>query len=367
MPEAVGSDSFRQCVYIGYYLEKEGKDVYSLFKYTIKRILQLIPVLLGVSIIVFLIMRVFSPDPAGVVLGQHATPAAMQAWRQENGLNDPIWLQYWNFLIDALRGDLGTSYYTHSPVTQEIASRFPATVELAICAIILASVFGILLGVISSVKKNSLADHASMILALIGVSMPIFWSGMLMIILFSGTWHLLPSSGRIDPMLQPVGGTGLYLIDTLFSGDFEAFGNALQHLILPTVALSLYSMAIITRMTRSSMLETLDQDYIRTAEAKGLTRGRVVQHHALRNAMIPVTTVIGLQFGSLLGGAVLTETVFAWPGIGKYTVECILKSDFPVVQGVVLLIAVIFVLLNLVVDIIYAFLDPRIKYAKKEG
>jgi peptide/nickel transport system permease protein len=338
-----------------------------LIKYTIKRILQLIPVLIGVSLVVFLIMRVFSPDPAPVVLGEHASKAAMNAWRDAHGLNDPIVIQYLDFLKNALTGNMGNSYYTNTPVMNEIMSRFPATVELAICAIIFASVIGVLLGVVCSIKKNTIIDYGSTLLALIGVSMPIFWLGILLIILFSGTWHLLPSTGRITPMLAPVGGTGLYLLDTLTSGDFEAFGDAIRHIIMPTIALSMYSMAIITRMTRSSMLETLDKDFIRTARAKGLNNRRVVKHHALRNAMIPITTVIGLQFGSLLGGAVLTETVFAWPGIGGYTVECIQKSDFPVVQAVVLIIATIYVIINLIVDLIYAVLDPRIKYSKEEG
>jgi len=338
-----------------------------MLKYIIKRILMLIPVLLGVSIIVFLIMRVFSPDPAPIVLGQHATQQAVETWRQANGLNDPIILQYFHFITGAVTGDMGTSYYTKAPVLQEILSRFPATIELALVAIILAAIFGILIGVISAVKKNSIFDNAGMFIALIGVSMPIFWLGILLIILFSGTLHWLPSSGRINPMLQPAGVTGFYLIDSLIAGDMEAFADALQHLVLPAVALAMYSMAIIARMSRSSMLETLQQDYIRTARAKGVSEGRVIRKHALRNGLIPIVTVIGLQLGSLLGGAVLTETVFSWPGIGAYTVTCILKSDFPVVQGVVLLIATVFVLVNLVVDVIYAFLDPRIKFSKKEG
>lgn len=338
-----------------------------MLKYIVKRILMLIPVLIGVSVIVFLIMRVFSPDPAPIVLGQHATIEAADKWREANGLNAPIYIQYFNFVKGAITGNFGTSYYTKSPVIEEIMSRFPATIELAIAAIIVAALVGILIGVVSAVKKNSIFDHSGMLLALIGVSMPIFWLGILFIILFSGILHLLPSGGRIDPLMQPAGGTGFYLIDTLAAGDFEAFLDALKHLILPALALGMYSMAIIARMTRSSMLDTLNQDYIRTAKAKGLKKSKVIFHHGLRNAMIPVTTVIGLQLGSLLGGAVLTETVFSWPGIGNYTVQCILKSDFPVVQGVVLLIACIFVLVNLVVDIIYAFLDPRIKFSKKEA
>jgi peptide/nickel transport system permease protein len=337
-----------------------------MLKYIIKRILMLIPVLIGVSMVVFLIMRVFSPDPAPIVLGQHATQEAAEAWRQVNGLNDPIYLQYFHYLQGALTGDLGTSYYTKTPVVKEIFTRFPATIELAVVAIILASLFGILIGVISAVKKNSIFDNAGMLLALIGVSMPIFWLGILLIILFSGTLHWLPSNGRINPLLQPGHVTGFYLIDSLVTGNMSAFMDGLRHLILPASALAMYSMAIITRMTRSSMLDTLQQDYIRTARAKGISESRVIYKHALRNGLIPIITVIGLQLGSLLGGAVLTETVFSWPGIGAYTVACILKSDFPVVQGVVLLVAAIFVLVNLLVDVIYAFIDPRIKYSKKE-
>ncbi|SHI30652.1 ABC transporter permease [Desulfosporosinus lacus] len=337
-----------------------------MLKYIFKRILMLIPVLIGVSIIVFLIMRVFSPDPAPIVLGQHATQEAVEVWRQANGLNDPIYLQYFHYITGALTGDLGTSYYTKMPVTKEIFARFPATIELALVAIMLASFFGILIGVISAVKKNSIFDNAGMFIALIGVSMPIFWLGILLIIFFSGTLHWLPSSGRIDPLLQPLDITGFYLIDSLMTNNMDGFKDAFRHLVLPASALAMYSMAIIARMTRSSMLETLQQDFIRTARAKGISEGRVIIRHALRNGLIPIVTVIGLQLGSLLGGAVLTETVFSWPGIGAYTVACILKSDFPVVQGVVLLIASIFVLVNLIVDVFYAFLDPRIKYSKKE-
>lgn len=338
-----------------------------MFRYILKRLLLLIPVLIGVSIIVFAIMRVFSPDPAPIVLGQHATEASIDAWREANGLNDPIYIQYWDFLKGIFTGDLGTSYYTKTPVLDEVISRFPATVELALCSIIFASVFGIIIGVISAVKKNSIFDNIGMVLALIGVSMPIFWLGLILIIVFSSVLGILPSGGRIDPMLQPHGMTGLFLLDTLIIGDIEAFLDALKHIILPSLALGLSSMAIITRMTRSSMLETLSQDYIRTARSKGISESKVIRKHALRNALIPIVTVIGLQLGGLLGGAVLTESVFAWPGIGSYTVQAILKSDFPVVQGVVMLIAIIFVVMNLIVDIIYAFLDPRIKYSTKEG
>ncbi|MGI6080975.1 MAG: ABC transporter permease [Candidatus Avilachnospira sp.] len=337
-----------------------------MLKYIGKRLLMLIPVLFGVSLIVFFLMRVCAPDPAPIVLGQHATQESMNAWREANGLNDPIVVQYIDFIKGALTGDLGTSYFTKAPVTEEIMARFPATVELALVAIVLASLLGVSVGVISAVKKNSIFDNGGMLLSLVGVSVPIFWLGIMLIILFSGTMHWLPSSGRIDPALRPDTITGFMLIDCLLQGDTEAFADALRHMILPAITLSLYSMAIIARMTRSSMLDTLKQDYIRTAKAKGISDSKVDTKHALRNAMMPIVTVIGLQLGSLLGGAVLTESVYSWPGLGNYTVQCIMKSDFPVIQGVVLLIAVIFVLMNLLVDVLYAFLDPRIKYAKKE-
>ncbi len=337
-----------------------------MLKYVIKRVLMVIPVMIGVSIIVFSLMRVFSPDPAPIVLGQHATIETMEAWRDANGLNDPVVTQYFKYLAGAFKGDLGTSYYTKTPVTEEIFARFPATIELAIAAIIFASIVGILLGIVAAVKKNSVFDAAGSLFALVGVSIPIFWLGILLIMFFSGYLHLLPSGGRIDVLLKPAEVTGFYMVDAIIEGNWEAFGDALKHIILPALALGMYSMAIITRMTRSSMLETLGQDYIRTARAKGISEGKVIGKHALRPSLIPVTTVIGLQFGSLLGGALLTESVFSWPGIGKFTVDCILKSDFPVVQGIVLLVAVIFVTINLVADLAYASLDPRIKYSSKK-
>lgn len=338
-----------------------------MLKYVLKRIAWVIPVMIGVSIIVFSLMRVFSPDPAPIVLGQHATQESVDAWREEKGLNEPVYVQYWSFLKGALHGDLGVSYYSSTPVAKEIGARFPATIELAVAAILFATIIGILLGVVAAVKKNSIFDAAGMLVALVGISIPIFWLGIMMIMLFSGYLHLLPTGGRINVLLEPPEVTGFYLIDSVLAGDRAAFKDALIHLILPALTLGMYSMAIITRMTRSTMLDTLGQDYIRTGRAKGISEYKVIGKHALRNSMIPVTTVIGLQFGALLGGALLTESVFAWPGIGKFTVDSIMKSDFPMVQGIVLLIAVIFVLVNLAADLMYAYLDPRIKYGSKKG
>ena len=335
--------------------------------YFIKRVLMLIPVLFFVSVLVFLIMRVFSPDPATIVLGQHTTLEKANAWREQMGLNEPIIEQYIDYMTKVLHGDFGVSYFTNTPVTTELLSRLPATIELSVIAIIIASIVGVFFGIISAVKKNSIIDNFTMTTALIGVSMPVFWLGMLLIILFSGYLHLVPSGGRIDALMRPYDGTGFYLYDTLVIGDYEAFFNALQHAILPAVTLAGYSMAIITRMTRSSMLDVLHQDYIRTAKAKGLSSYKVIFKHAFRNALLPIITVIGLQFGSLLSGAVLTETVFAWPGIGAYSVQCILRSDFPVIQGVVLIVAFIFVVMNLSVDLLYAALDPRVKYSQESA
>lgn len=334
-----------------------------MFKYFIKRLLLLIPVVLGVSIIVFFIMHVLTTDPTSIILGQHASQEQIDALRQQLGLNDPLYKQYLSFIGGIVSGDFGTSLITKSSVATEIFSRFPATIELAIVSIIVASIVGITLGVLSAVKQNSILDYLCMGTSLIGVSMPIFWLGLILIVVFSVILGWLPVSGRATIGLEPTKITGLYLLDSLLTGNMTAFVDSLEHLVLPVIALASYSTAIIARMTRSAMLEVLGQDYIRTARSKGLVETIVVKSHGLRNALIPVSTVIGLQLGSLLGGAVLTETVFSWPGIGSYTIDAILKSDYPVVQGAVMIMAIIFVLVNLLVDLFYAFIDPRIKYS----
>lgn len=332
-------------------------------RYILKRLLLLIPVLLGVLIVVFIVLRVFTNDPAAMMLGQHATAAQVEALRHQLGLDQPLYVQFGTYLWQILHGDFGRSLMTKTPVIQEIAARFPATIELALVAIVLATFFGLIMGVVAAVKQNSFWDYFTMLGALVGVSMPIFWLGLLLIILFSVIMGVLPPAGRIDIGLEPVHITGLYLLDSLMTGNWAAFQSAFKHLILPAVALASYSTAIIARMTRSTMLEVIRQDYIRTARAKGLPERVVVYKHALRNAMIPVITVIGLQMGALLGGAVLTETVFSWPGLGSRLVDAILAADYPMVQGTVIIIATVFVVVNLIVDIIYAFLDPRIHYS----
>ena len=341
-------------------LQERGVNV---LKYIAHRLLLLIPVLFGVSLFVFLVLHLFTADPAAMMLGQHATAEQVEALRRQLGLNDPLYIQFGRFLRDILQGDFGRSLMTRAPVMEEILTRFPATIELAFTAILIASLVGITVGVISAVKQYSIFDYLSMIGALLGVSMPIFWLGLMLIILFSVTLGWLPVSGRVDIGLEPPAITHFYILDSILAGRWDSLISSLKHLALPAIALASYSTAIIARMTRSTMLEVIRQDYIRTARAKGLRETVVVYKHALRNALIPVVTVIGLQMGSLLGGAVLTETVFSWPGIGSLLVNAIMAADYPLVQGSVIFIATIYVVVNLIVDVLYAYLDPRIHYS----
>lgn len=338
--------------------------------YTVRRLLMLIPVLFGVTVLVFLVFNVTS-DPTLVILGKHASLEKMAELRESMGLNDPLWVQYGRYVWKLLHGDMGRSWFMQTPVALEVFKRFPHTVELAVSSLILAVLVGITVGVISAVRQYSWFDHAGMIGALLGVSMPIFWLGLILISLFAVKWQILPPSGRgtaellasipADPR-HPYW-SQFYILYGLFKGNWAWVADSLRHLVLPMVALAAHSMGIIARMTRSTMLEVIRLDYIRTARAKGLSERVVVYRHALKNALIPVVTVIGLQFGGLLGGAVLTETVFSWPGVGSLAVSAIQNSDLPLVQGTVLLSAVVFVFANLVVDLAYAFLDPRIHYS----
>lgn len=334
-----------------------------MWRYIVKRLLLLFPVLLGVSLFVFIVLHCFTTDPAALMLGQHATTEQIEALREELGLNDPLYVQFGRFLWDIAHGDFGRSLMTRAPVTHELLTRFPATIELSVAAMFIATLVGLTIGVISAVKQYSLFDYLSMVGALAGVSMPIFWLGLMLIILFAVNLHWLPVAGRIDIGLEPQHITGFYILDSIITGDWAALKSSIGHLVLPALALASYSMAIIARMTRSTVLEVIRADYIRTARAKGLRETVVIYKHALRNALIPVVTVIGLQMGMLLGGAVLTETVFSWPGIGSFLVNGILAADYPVVQGAVILIATVFVVVNLIVDILYGFLDPRIRYS----
>ncbi len=331
-------------------------------RYVGRRLLEMVPVSFGVLLVVFVIAHLTPADPVLVLLGEHASPAAVARLRAELQLNDPLPVQFLRYIGGVLRGDLGRSIQHSERVTVDLATRFPATIELTTTAMLIASTIGILTGIVAAARQNSWFDGISMFVALFGFSMPIFWLGIMLILLFA--WYLgwVPISGRLDYTIELTRVTNLYLLDALLTRNWAAFGNALHHLILPALTLSTVPLAIIARMTRSSLLEVLRQDYVRTARAKGLAEQVVVARHALKNAFIPVVTVIGLNVGGLLSGAILTETIFAWPGVGQLVVDAIFARDYPVVQGAVLVIALLFVLVNLLVDLSYAYLDPRIRY-----
>ena len=327
-----------------------------------KRLLQLIPVLLGMTFVVFMIIRAIPGNPAQVILGQLASKEAIEALENKLGLNQPWYTQYFDYLAGLLKGDLGESMRTVKPVAEEIWPYLAATMELAFFAIIIAVIIGINAGIISAWFQNSWFDYMAMVLALIGVSMPIFWLGLMEQWIFGIELQWFPTTGR-EEVRDPVNSiTSLYIIDTIIQGRFDQLGTVLKHLVLPGIALATIPMAIIARMTRSSMLEVMRADYVRTARAKGQKMFFVVYKHALKNAIIPVLTVIGLQTGLLLGGAILTETIFGWPGIGRYIYEAISFRDYPVIQSGILVVAFIFVMINLFVDILYGLVDPRIKY-----
>ena len=330
--------------------------------FILKRLLFLVPTLAGISLLVFLMIHLVPGDPAQVMLGERASAESLAALRAELGLDRPIYVQAGRFFLGLVQGDLGRSIKTHERVTTELKQRFPATMELTASSMVLAALVGIAAGALSAARRGSALDYTGMTIALVGVSMPIFWLGLVLILVFSVTFGIFPISGRIGASVYVREITGLYLVDTLLAGDLRAFGDAFRHLILPAVALGTVPMAVIARMTRSSMLEVLREDYIRTAWAKGLTEKVVVLRHALRNAFIPILTMIALEFGYLLGGAIITETIFAWPGVGRWLYLAVLARDFRAVQGGVLLIATSFVLVNLAADVLYAWLDPRIKY-----
>jgi len=328
--------------------------------FIIRRALSVIPTLFAVSIIVFLMLRLAPGDPAELLLGERATTESLAAMRDHLGLNEPIYTQYLMFLGRLVQGDLGETIWSRQKVAVEIKERFPATIELALAALVISSFFGLILGIISATKQYSVFDYLSMLGSLIGVSMPVFWLGLVLMLIFSVWLGWVPMSGRLGVAYDVDIITNFYLIDTLISGDWEDFKDAVRHLILPAIALSTIPLAIVARMTRSSMLEVLRQDYIKTAKAKGLSQFMIVMKHALRNGLIPVITVIGLQFGILLGGAILTETVFAWPGVGKWIFDGVVKRDYMVIQGGTLVVATSYVLVNLLVDITYAIINPRI-------
>jgi len=330
--------------------------------YAIRRSLTVIPVFLGVSVLVFGFIHLIPGDPATAMLGERATPERADAVRKQLGLDRPIYEQYFLYMSKVLRGDLGTSIVRGDPVLPDILRRFPATVELATAAIILALLGGIPIGIVSAVWRGSFMDSLARVWALVGVSMPIFWLGLMLAWVFGVMLKWLPTGFRLQAgtSFEPI--TNFVILDTILKGDWAALGDALRHIVLPSLALATIPLAVIARMTRASMLEVLSRDYIRTAEAKGLRQAKVVLHHAMRNALLPILTVVGLQVGSLLAGAILTETIFSWPGIGRWVFESIEARDYAIVQGASLFIAVVVVVVNLATDLLYAAVDPRIKY-----
>src|SRR5699024_3587504 len=333
-----------------------------MLKYILKRILLTIPVLIGVSILTFSLIHLIPGDPAKSMLGTKATETQLELLREELGLNDPYIVQYGNFIGKIVQGDLGESIQSNESIAYELLQKLPATIELTIFAMILAIAVGITAGVIAVVKQYSWFDNISMTGALFGVSMPIFWLGLMMILLFSVQLQLLPPSGRLSSCIDLETITNFYLLDSILQWNWAAFKDSFFHLLMPSLALGTIPMAIIARMTRSSMLEVMHQDYIQTADAKGLKKRIIIFRHALKNAFLPVLTVIGLQFGFLLGGAVLTESIFSWPGVGRYVYLSVLGRDYPVVQSTILVIAIIFVFVNLITDLLYKYFDPRIRY-----
>ncbi len=336
-----------------------------MLRFILTRVSLVIPTFLGITFLTFILIRLVPGDPIEVRTGERGiAPERLAELRHEMGLDRPLWHQFLDYVSNVLHGDFGLSLITHNSVLSEFLTLFPATLELALCAMLFATLVGLPAGILAAVKRGSLFDHGVMGLSLTGYSMPIFWWGLLLILFFSVGLGWTPVSGRLDLVYYVEPSTGFMLIDTLKAGDYEAFRSALGHLVLPTIVLGTVPLAVVARMTRSAMLEVLGEDYIRTARAKGLADGRVIGMHALRNALIPVVTVIGLQVGTLLGGAILTETIFSWPGVGKWLIESINRRDYPALQGGVLLIATSVILVNLLVDVLYGVLNPRIRHAR---
>jgi peptide/nickel transport system permease protein len=334
----------------------------SMGSYLLRRLALTIPILFGISLLVFFMLHTAGGDPAQLILGARADPQSLAALRAEMGLDRPLPVQYAAFVANALRGDLGRSYRSQTPVIEEIAARFPATIELAVAAMLIAVILGAVLGTLAAVRRHTIFDYTSSAVVLLGVSIPTFWLGLILIIVF-GLWlRWLPISGRINPRLGADPSAPFLTLSAIAQGNWLVAKDAALHLILPALTLAAWPAAIVARMTRASLIESLSQDYVRTARGKGLLDSTIVRRHAARNALLPVLTVVGLEFGALLGGAVVTETIFSWPGLGQLTVQAIGARDYQMVQGVVLLLATVFVLLNLLVDVLYAVLDPRIRY-----
>jgi peptide/nickel transport system permease protein len=334
-----------------------------MLRYVVRRLLLLVPILLGVSILIFFWVHALPGNPASALLGERATPELVKQYKERYGLDRPLPLQYVDYLKVTFHGDLGTSITTRRTVASEIQRRFPATVELAFAAMIFAVGIGLPLGFFAAKHYGGVFDNLSLIGSLIGISIPIFFLAIILKYFFAVRWQLLPSVGRQDILLNPEHPTGFYVLDAIITRDWVAFWDAIKHLILPAIALGSIPLAVIMRITRAATLDVQNEDYVRTARAKGLSPRTVDRRHVLRNALLPVTTIIGLQTGLLLSGAVLTETVFAWPGMGSWLRDAIFNSDYPALQGGILFLAVVFVIVNLIVDISYAVINPRIRYS----
>lgn len=337
-----------------------------MIRFFLKRLALTIPTFIALMFITFVMLRLVPGDPIEVRMGERGiSPERLAQLRHEMGLDQPLWRQFLDYVYALLHGDFGTSIVSKSPVLHEFLTLFPATLELTLTAMLFAVVLGVPAGVIAASRRGGVYDQTLMGLALTGYSMPIFWWGLILVLVMSNTLHLTPVSGRVDLIkFYYPSVTGFMLIDSVISGQKGAFMDAVRHLILPMIVLGTVPLAVIARMTRSSMLEVLEEDYVRTARAKGLSWTRVVGVHALRNALIPVVTVIGLQVGGLLAGAVLTETIFSWPGVGKWLIESINRRDYPALQGGIMLIATIVILVNLFIDMLYGLINPRIRHAK---
>ena len=336
-----------------------------MLRFFLTRVSLVIPTFIGITLMVFFLIRLIPGDPIETMAGERGIdPVRHAQLRADYGFDKPVIVQYALYMQRLVQGDFGRSIVTHAPVLEEFRSTFPATLELAFCAVIFAIVLGLPAGILAATRRNSILDHGVMGISLTGYSMPIFWWGLLLILLFSVQLGITPVSGRMSVQYFVEPTTGFLLIDTLLSDEKGAFRSALHHLILPTIVLGTVPLAVIARMTRSSMLEVLGEDYIRTARAKGLAPRRIVWLHALRNALIPVVTVIGLQVGVLFTGAILTETIFSWPGIGRWLVEAINRRDYPVLQGGALLIGALVMLVNLLVDLLYGVINPRIRHTR---
>jgi peptide/nickel transport system permease protein len=332
-----------------------------MLRFVVRRLLLLIPILLGLSILVFVWIRALPGGPAEALLGERATPEAIAQIREQYGLDKPVYVQYWEYVKTTVQGDLGTSVTTRRAVTDELQQRFPATIELTIAALIFAVSLGIPLGFVAAKKYGTYTDHASLVISLLGVSIPVFFLAILLKYVFAVRLGWLPTVGRITATIDLEHPTNFYLIDALLAGDLYAFWDVTKHLILPAIALGSIPLAIIARITRASVLDVQNEDYVRTARAKGLPPRIVNQRHIFKNALLPIVTIIGLQAGLLLSGAVLTETVFAFPGMGTWLVDAIKGRNYPVLQGGILFVSLIFVMVNLLVDISYAYINPRIR------